>query len=94
MSMREAYQQRMEAQLKELSATITLLKAKADRARAEAKVTYCKELDGLHSKLMAIRGELQELKAADEAWDELRARLERAWGELKKGYDSAASQFR
>lgn len=95
MGRREAYQQKMEAQLKEWAATIELLKAKADKAQAEAKIEYYRELELLRSKLAAAQQKLRGLKAAgDGAWDDLKASLEKAWGELKKGLDSAASKFK
>jgi hypothetical protein len=42
MESKKAYQEKMEAQLKEWSARIDLLKAKADKAKAEAKTSIMK----------------------------------------------------
>jgi chromosome segregation ATPase len=95
MNMRDSYQRKLEAQLKEWAATIDLLKAKADKAEAEAKIEYHEELDELRLKWAAAQQSLRELKAAgDKAWDEVEASLRKAWAELKKGLDSAASKFK
>ena len=39
---RKAYEEKLDAQLKEWSAQIALLKAKADNAKADAKIEYHK----------------------------------------------------
>ena len=40
MDKRKAYEEKFDAQLKEWSAEIALLNAKADKAKAEAKIEY------------------------------------------------------
>ena len=47
---RKAYEEKLEAQLKEWSAQVALLKAKADNARADAKIEYYKIVDTLQHK--------------------------------------------
>ena len=47
---RKAYEEKFDAQLKEWSARIELLKAKADNARADAKIEYIKTIEDYAAK--------------------------------------------
>ncbi|OGW39729.1 MAG: coiled coil domain-containing protein, partial [Nitrospirae bacterium GWD2_57_9] len=90
-----AYEEKLDAQLKEWSAQIELLKAKADNARADAKVEYFKTIDALQRKQNEAKTKLHELKTAgDEAWEDLKAGAEKAWAEVKTAYHDASSRFK
>ena len=92
---RKAYEEKLEAQFEEWNAQIALLKAKADKAKAEAKIEYYKYLEALQHKQEAAGTKLHELKTAgDEAWEELKTGAEKAWDEVKAAYHSAASKFK
>jgi hypothetical protein len=92
---RKAYEEKLDAQLKVWSAQITLVKARADKAKAEAKIEYYKTIDVLQRKLDEARTKLQELKiAGDEAWEDLKIGVERAWAEVKTAYRGASSRFK
>jgi hypothetical protein len=95
MDKRKAYEKKYEAQLKEWNAKIALLKAKADRSKAEAKIEHYRIIDTLARKRAEAETKLQELKAAgDEAWEDLKDGAEKAWAEVKAAFDSAASKFK
>ncbi|MCJ7685048.1 MAG: coiled coil domain-containing protein, partial [Desulfobacteraceae bacterium] len=66
MSMKEAYQQKLEAQLDEWNVEIDKLKAKADKAEAEAQIQYYKQIEDMRVKQKAAREKLTELKEAGE----------------------------
>ncbi len=92
---RKAYQEKLDAQLKEWNAQISLLKAKADKARAEAKSEYYKIIDSLEKKVNEASPKLKELKtASDAAWEDLKSGAEKAWAEVKTAIDAAASKFK
>ncbi len=92
---RKAYQERLDAQFKEWNAQISLLKARADKTRAEAKGEYYKIIEALQKKVDDARPKLQELKtASDEAWEDLKSGAEKAWAEVKTAIDAAASKFK
>jgi predicted ATP-binding protein involved in virulence len=92
---RKAYEEKLEAQLKEWSAQIALLRAKADNAKADAKIEYYKTVDALQHKQNEAKAKLQELKTAgDEAWEDLKAGAEKAWAEVKTAYHDATSRFK
>lgn len=95
MSMKEAYQKKMEAQLKEWSAKIDVLKAKADKAGAEQKIRYYELIDSLRANQQKVREKLDKLRASSEtAWEELSNSVEHAWEELKNAVERAGKKFK
>jgi hypothetical protein len=91
---RKAYEEKFDAQLKEWSAEIALLNAKADKARARAKIEYYKIIESLQGKQDVARAKLQELKTAgDDAWEDIRTSAENVWADVKSAFQSAASRF-
>jgi len=92
---RKAYEEKLDAQLKEWSAQIALLKAKADNAKADAKIEYYKTIEALQRKQNEAKTKLQELKTAgDEAWEDLKTGAEKAWAEVKTAFHDAISKFK
>jgi len=92
---RKAYEEKLDAQLKEWNAQIALLKAKAENTKADAKIDYYKTIEALEHKQDEAKTKLQELKSSgDEAWEDLKAGAENVWTELKTAFQSAASRFK
>jgi hypothetical protein len=92
---RKAYEEKFDAQLKEWSAEIALLKAKADKAKAEAKIEYYKTIETLQARQNAARTKLQELKTAgDDVWEDIKTGTENIWAEVKAAFQNAASRFK
>ena len=92
---RKAYEERFDAQMREWSAEIALLNAKADKAKAEAKIEYYKTIESLQGKQDAAKAKLQELRAAgDDAWEDLKTGAENVWTDVKTAFAGAASRFK
>jgi len=92
---RKAFEEKLDAQLKEWGAQIALLEAKANNAKADAKIDYLKNIEALHRKQSEAKVKLQELKiAGDEAWGDLRTGAEKVWTEVKTALHDAASRFK
>jgi hypothetical protein len=92
---RKAYIEKLEAQLQEWNAQINLFKAKANKAKAEAKIDYYKTIDTLERKQEAARAKLKDLKiAGDEAWEDVKKGAEKAWADIRTAYKDAASRFK
>jgi len=92
---RKAYEEKLDAQLEEWNAQTALFKARADKAKAEAKIEYYKTIEALQHKQDEARTKLRELKTAgDEAWEDLKTGAEKAWDEVKTAFSSAASKFK
>jgi hypothetical protein len=92
---RKAYEEKLDAQLEEWNAQIALLKARADKGKAEAKIEYYKTIEALQRKQDEARTKLHALKTAgDEAWEDLKAEAETAWTELKSAFHESISKFK
>ncbi|MEX2353647.1 MAG: coiled coil domain-containing protein, partial [Gammaproteobacteria bacterium] len=79
----------------EWKAEMDKLKAQADKAEAEARLEYYKQIDELQNMQNEAYRKLVELrKASDDAWDDLRAGVEVAWDSLSDAMKAAASRFR
>lgn len=92
---RKAYEEKLDAQFEEWNAQIALLKAKADKAKTDARLQYYKNIEALEDKQKEAGSRLQELKASGgEAWEELKTGAEKAWDEVKAAYHNAASKFK
>lgn len=95
METKDAYKARIDAQLKEWSAKIAELKAKAEVAEASAKVEYVNQVEALRLKKEKAQAKLDELKkAGDEAWETLKAGVDQAVSDLKNSINSAVSKFK
>jgi len=95
MSMKDAYQQKLQARLDEWNADIDKLKARADKAEASVKLGYYEQIEDLKMKQEAAREKLAELKlASDDAWEDLKAGAESAWDSLGEAVKSASSRFK
>jgi len=94
MSEKKAYQDKMEAQLREWQAKIDVLKAKADKAEAEQRAKYYERIEKLRAKKKAADAKFAELRQAGEgAWEDIKAGMEKAWDDLKLSVEKAKKKF-
>ena len=92
---RKAYEEKHAAQLEEWSAQLALYKARADKAKASAKIEYCKTTETLQVKHNEAMKKLHSLKvASDESWEDIKAGAENTWTEVKSAFHNAASRFK
>ncbi len=95
MSMKEAYEKKLQAQLDEWGAEINQLKAKADKAEANAQIEYNQQIKELRSMQESASEKLAELKeAGDDAWEDLKSGIENAWDSLNHALKSATAKFK
>ena len=95
MSMKDAYIQKIEAQLEEWKSEIDKIKAKADKADAEAKLEYYEQIEELRTKQQAAQEKFTQLKdAGEDAWEDLKAGVELAGVSLAEAIKSASSRFK
>lgn len=94
MNMKKAYEQKLQAQLDEFGAEISKLQAKADQASADARLEYHKQIEELHTMQREAGNKLAQLKeSGDDAWEDLKAGIDRAWTSLGSSVKSAAARF-
>ena len=95
MSLKDAYLQKIEAQLAEWKSEIDKMKAKADKADAEAKLEYYEQIEELRTKQQAAQEKFTQLKdAGEDAWEDLKAGVELAGVSLAEAIKSASSRFK
>ncbi len=93
MGLKEAYQEKIEAQLQEWNARINEFKARAANAKADAKIDMYNRIDILRANQEAAQAKLQELKQIGaEKWDEIRLALDKDMDYLKTTWESSLSQ--
>jgi chromosome segregation ATPase len=95
MGIKDAYQEKIQAELREWQARIDTLKARADKARAEKKVEYYEQIETLRNKREQARQKLEELQAAgDSAWEDLKAGVDSALEDLGQAVGKATDRFK
>ena len=93
MGLKEAYQEKIEAQLQEWNARINELKARAAIAKADAKIDLYNRIDILRAKLEAAQAKLQEMKQRGaEKWEETRLDLDKDLDYLQTIWESSLAQ--
>lgn len=93
--MKNAYEQKLQAQLDGWTAEIHKLKAKADKAEADAKIEYYKQIEELRFMQESATNKLAEFKdAGDDAWEDLKTGIDSAWDTLGNAMKAATSRFK
>ena len=94
MSMKQAYVQKLQAQMNDWNAEISKLKAKAEGAEADAQLEYYKQIEELREQQQDAQAKLNELReAGEDAWEDLKAGIDNAWSSLGEAVKTAASRF-
>jgi hypothetical protein len=95
MKTKDEYIESLASELKEWSAQIDLLNAKAERATAQIKLKYDEEIDALRAKQHAASAKMNELEnSSSEAWEAVKDSADKIWDELRLGLTSAVSKFK
>jgi hypothetical protein len=95
MSKRDAYVKRMQAQLDEWNRELDGLEAKAKKADAEARAEYEKRLEDVRAKRDDALARMEEFKnASDDAFEEIRDGVEKAWSDLRKSLVRARDRMK
>jgi uncharacterized coiled-coil DUF342 family protein len=95
MGLKEAYHEKLEAQLREWNAKLDQLKARADGAEASVKLEYYKQIESIKAKADVLQAKLKELQeSSGEAWESLKGGVERAWTDFKTAIEEATGKFK
>ena len=86
MNTKEAYEQKIQAQVDEWDAEILKLKAHAAKTTAEVQINMNNQIKELRKKKETVNEKLTQLKAASEdSWEDLKAGIEEGLDLLKTG---------
>ena len=92
---RDAYVQKLKAQLDEWNADINKLEAKSDQAEAGAKIEYHKRIADLRARRKVVEDKIGELQQAGEgAWEDLKSGVQGAWDAMEQAIKSARTRFK
>lgn len=84
MSTKDAYKQKIEAQLELVQANLEVLKAKAKNATADIRISYSKEIESLENNYAKVQSKLDELgQVSEDAWEHLKDDIENSWDSLR-----------
>ena len=91
---KQAYENKIQAQLDEWQAEINKLKAQAQEKGADAQIAYNEQLAKLEEKKDNAAAKLDAVKSAsDNAWQDLKGGVQQATQDLSDVLDSARRQF-
>lgn len=95
MSTRDAYKQKMEAELEAAQAKLAELKARAKSAGADAQLEASRRMDELEKGVESAKAKLKELgESSEEAWEKLKDGIDNAWSALSTSVRDAAAKFK
>ncbi len=94
MSNKEAYKEKIRAQLDEWKAEADKLRARMKKKQADGKIDSSNYLDELKVKQQEARTKLKQLEdSSEDAWEDIKDGLEKATAELKESYKKARAKF-
>lgn len=95
MSTKKAYKQKIEGELELALAKLTELKARAKISSADFRIRYNKRFEELDLQVAATKDKLKELEeAGEDAWENLKGDVEKAWGSLSAAVLETAAKFK
>lgn len=95
LTQKQAFQARLERQLKELDARLEELKLKSALAKLELRSEYEKQLANLMGKRATAQTKLNELRnRAEDAWEDLKGGTEKAWEDMRETLERMAARFK
>lgn len=94
MNEKKAYEQKQQARLDKWAAEIDKLKAKAERADAEARIKLIDDIKKAEAIQEKVENQLKELRSStDDAWTDIKRGVDAAAESLGSSLRSAASRF-
>jgi polyhydroxyalkanoate synthesis regulator phasin len=95
MEQKEAFQKKMESEIRDLSKQIDQFKEKAVAAQGETLTALQTKLAELKDKQKAAEQKLEEFKSSTaKAWEQTRTNLQAAVDDLKKAYEGVGKLFK
>ena len=94
MTQQEMFAQQLEAQIKEWEKQTGDFKAKVEKAEAQGRAEYEKNLKTLEKKTDQAAKMLSQVQQSNEtAWKDMEASTTRAFEEIKKGWEEAITRY-
>jgi uncharacterized coiled-coil DUF342 family protein len=91
---KQAYIDKMNAQMRQWQAEVDKLKAKADEAKAGAEIEGGRKIQDLKARMEAVQSNLDELKQrGEDKWQDMKAKVDSAAAELSNGIEKFRSRL-
>ncbi len=95
MSTRDAYVEKLKAQLDQWNAQIAEWEARGKKAQTDSHLEYEKQLAAYHQQRDQALEQLRKVQGASaDAWQELSRGADEAWARMREAFEKARSQFR
>ena len=95
MSTKEAYKQRIDAELALVQTKFDEFKAQGMRYTADARIRHTRHVNELEQKFQATKEKLRELGEADEhVWEQLKDGVEGMWTILQSTLEDTVTTFK
>ncbi|MGD9950887.1 MAG: hypothetical protein AB7U29_20850 [Desulfobulbus sp.] len=95
MPLREAYRQKMEAELDLAKANLAEFKAQADNSAADARIKHAEQFDKLDQEVDALKDKLKEFgESSEDSWELIKEGLENSWNVLSTTIRRVADKFK
>lgn len=90
----DAYKQKIKAEIKDMKAKMHIFEAGVEKANADMRIKYQKNLNEWKSRIEDIDVKLNELSdSTGDAWEDMRAGIDKAVNELGDAMENAKEQF-
>lgn len=90
-----AFEDRLEAQLREWDARFDALMEAAKKATSEARLEIEEQVEALRGRRATAQEKLQHLRQrTGDAWEDLKEGAEKAWDDMRKALDHLSSRFK
>ncbi|MBE0514974.1 hypothetical protein [Sulfurimonas sp.] len=95
MSKKNAYKQKIEAELELVYAKLLEFKARSKIYAADMSIKYNKRIEELEDKFDATKAKLKKLdEAGEEKWEHFKDDVEAAWHSLSSAVKDVAEKFK
>lgn len=95
MSTKDAYKQKIDADLELVQAKLDEFKAQAERLSAEAQIRHAMHVEDLEMKAAAVKAKRQELdEVSDDVWEQLTDSVENTWKVLQSSLENVVTTFK
>lgn len=95
MSTKEAYKQKIEAELELAQAKLAELKAQAKSSTADVHIKYAQQVDELEQGVDTTKAKLKALgEAGEDAWEHLKDDVESTWNKLSAAVRDTTAKFK
>ena len=92
MSTKEAYKQKIEAEVELAQAKLAELKAQAKNSAADANIEYAKQIEELEKGVEATKARLKE--SDDGNWEQFKDGVESVWGKVSAAVRDTAAKIK